>query len=873
LNSKSLSGAIFEALEAGATLVVPSIQRQAALRAAWGREQRKAGRLLWPTPAVTTFSNFAETALHDQWARASLPDRLLPHGAEWARVREMRRESGGAEARALLDSIRTLADWRIPFGARALGATPESDLLIEVISALEDLAKEQGRKPLRAWLDEIEPVAGTLWAIGSAHLPAAQRQVLQRLGARIPPLDPEKQPVTIATAENDDHELDLIASWCRAELERDPHSRLLVVDAKLRQRRSRYDRLLSQTLTPSVWAGVAPAAASTAFSIEGGRPLSEFPVIAHAILTLRLLTSRLRFDEVIRWLRFPFLDGSDAFAAAAVESELRMGRKLEFSADELAAFLERTSGVVPGTMASRLRQALNLLSGARRVPAEWAPRLLASLRQMGWHGTRPLSSDEQQTVNRWHGLLDEYSALGPWLPRASASEAVATLADLAQERNFDAASVDAPVTLTESHDEPAVRYDGIWVAGLDAAQWPPAPRPDVFIPLRLQVAAGVPWSSAAGQTLAARQSLAGWRASTDQLICSWARLESDAHRSPSPLLAHLPARREYVPVTLVTPLAKLLHHRALEEIADVQGIRVDTSKPVQGGVKSLTLQAECGFRAYGELRLSADALEMPAPGLNARERGMLLHKALELVWQKVLSHFRLNATETRILMPTIGDAVAAAVVSVFRGHVPTELHLAVEREKLRLERLIESLLDLERTRAPFTVDRLEVSREVNIAGGQFALRIDRIDSIEGGGYAILDYKSGESRALRWHGEEVRDPQLLAYLMAERGRDVQALANVSLVNGRAKFAGKSSHKGLLPGVTGLNPNKVPAGEIAAAWESDTARWLHGLQRLAGAYIAGEAPVQPAADVCRNCHLTVLCRRVELASIDDAGESDR
>jgi ATP-dependent helicase/nuclease subunit B len=364
--------------------------------------------------------------------------------------------------------------------------------------------------------------------------------------------------------------------------------------------------------------------------------------------------------------------------------------------------------------------------------------------------------------------------------------------------------------------------------------------------------------------------LTGWRAATDQLICSWARLEGDAHRSQSPLLAHLRERRDYAPVKCIGTLAAYLHRPELEEIDDVQGIRVETHVPVKGGVKSLTLQAECGFRAYGELRLAAEPLETPVPGLDARERGMLLHKAVELVWQKVQSHFRLSATETQILKPTIGDSVAAAVVSVFRGCVPAELRHAVEREKLRLERLIEDLLDLERTRAPFTVERLEVLRDVTIAGGQFALRIDRIDSIEGGGFAILDYKSGEPRALRWYGEQVRDPQLLAYLMAERGRNVQALANVSLVNGRAKFTGKSSHKGLLPGVNGLNPNKIPADEIAAAWESDTAQWLQGLQMLAAAYIAGDAPVQPAPDVCRNCHLTTLCRRVELASIDDAGE---
>jgi len=207
--------------------------------------------------------------------------------------------------------------------------------------------------------------------------------------------------------------------------------------------------------------------------------------------------------------------------------------------------------------------------------------------------------------------------------------------------------------------------------------------------------------------------------------------------------------------------------------------------------------------------------------------------------------------------------------------VPAELRQAVEREKHRLEILIEKLLDVERTRAPFTIETLEARRSVAIGGGQFELRIDRIDSIEGGGFAILDYKSGEPRSLRWNGEVVRDPQLLAYLMAERGRDVVALANVSLANGRAKFTGKSSHRGLLPGVSGLpgmNPNKVPAEEIAAAWQQETEAWLHGLQLVAADYIAGRAPVQPASDVCRNCHLTTLCRRVELATIDSPGGED-
>jgi probable DNA repair protein len=866
LNNKRLPDGVFEGLAGHATLIVPSAQRQAAIRAAWAALERDAGRALWKTPRVFTFAQFAEGALAEFWAARNLPDRLLPPGAEWALLRDLRREAGGtAEARALLNSIRTLHDWRIAASARTLGGSPESDLLLEALAAVERLSTQRGRKPLRAWLEGVEAPSGTLLAAGSATLPAAAQATLRRLGAGFTPAAAAGHaPVAIAAAENDEHELELIAAWCRSALERDPRSRLLIVDARLRRRRRLYERLLSQTLTPSEWLDPGARAASTAFAIEGGQPLAEFPLIAHALLTLRLLTGRLRFDEIVHWLRLPFLDGQDVVTGAALEERLRAGRKLEFSAEEFAAFLERSAaGPVAAAQAARLRQALATLAGEKRVAADWAPRVLAALRQLGWHGSRPLRSDEQQTLTRWHALLDEYSALGTWLPSTNAADAVATLADLAGERIFDPASVAAPVTLSESHDDPIVRYDGIWVAGLDAAQWPPPPRPDVFIPLGLQVNAGIPWASAAGQTRAARDYLGAWRGSTDALVCSWARLDGDAHRTASPLLVRL---AEQVPheSALVPSLAQRLRHPQIESIEDMAGVPVDTSVAVAGGVRPLELQAECGFRAYGERRLAADELETPAPGIDARERGMLLHKALELVWDNLQGHFQLTATDSKVLGVVIGNAVEAATISVFRGYVPVDLRPALEREKLRLERLIRKLLDVERTRASFVVEMVEARRTVSIAGGEFAVRIDRIDFIEGGGYAILDYKSGEARAPRWQADALRDPQLLAYLLAERGRNVQALANVSLTQGRARFVGKSSRTGLLPGVPGMNPNKIPADEIEAAWHSESQRWLQGLTTLAAAYLAGHAPVQPAPDVCRNCHLTVLCRRVELTA---------
>jgi len=875
LTKKRLSPAISGALARDATLIVPTSQRQAAVRAAWADQQRAAGQKLWNTPRVLTFAQFARARLDQQWAANNLVDRLLPPEAEWALMRELRRERGGAaEARALLTAARLLGDWRIPQSRPALGGSAEGDLLLEALAALEGQARELDRKPLRAWLDELTPAPGELLATGIEHLPAAQRACLQRLGAVAAERAPAAGAVSVAAAHDDEHELELIGEWCRAQLEQDPQRRLLIVDANLRQRRRQYERLLSQALSPSEWLAHRARAFSTYFAIEGGQPLTDFPLIAHALLSLRLLTASLRFDELVLWLRMPFVDGDDLFAGAMIEGRLRDGQKLDYRGAELAAELERSEDASSRSLAARLRQALEALGTERLAPAEWAPRLLRALRALGWHGTRPLRSDEHQTVMRWSALLDEYSALGAWLPRATALEAVAVLGELARERSFDPASVDAAVTLTDSHDDPVVRYDGIWVAGLDAAQWPPAPRPDVFVPLRLQVAAGMPAASAAGQSRRALASLADWRAATDSLVCSWAELEGDAQRTPSPVLSRLAGRQEYSPPRGTRgSLAAELRTAQRESLTDVHGMAVNTTLLVRGGVRPLSLQAECGFHAYGEMRLDAKPMEEPAPGIDVRTRGQLLHKALELLWGKFEQHFlTVEVSDTRTRQPAIADSVQAAIAHVFRGYVPHELRLAVEREAERLEKLIEALFREEAKRTTFAIESLETCRQVSIAGGTFEMRIDRVDQLQGGGFAILDYKSGESGALRWDGEPFRNPQLLAYLMAERGRNVQALANISLTRGRAKFVGKASRKGLLPGVVGLNANKVPADQIDAAWHGDVERWLDALRRVAAAYLAGEAPVQPAPDACRHCHLTVLCRRVELAAAEVAEEVD-
>jgi len=174
------------ALGSGASVLVPTSQRQAAVRAAWAEQQRAAGKSLWSTPAVFTFSQFAEKRLLEQWAGANQPDALLPMGAEWALLRELRGSGSVAEARALLAAVRLLHEWRIPRSSSALSGSPEGDRLLDALALLDTQSRKLGRKPLRAWLGELTP-ANELHCAGLQGLAPLAQETARPTADRIEP--------------------------------------------------------------------------------------------------------------------------------------------------------------------------------------------------------------------------------------------------------------------------------------------------------------------------------------------------------------------------------------------------------------------------------------------------------------------------------------------------------------------------------------------------------------------------------------------------------------------------------------------------------------------------------------------------------------
>jgi RecB family exonuclease len=180
---------------------------------------------------------------------------------------------------------------------------------------------------------------------------------------------------------------------------------------------------------------------------------------------------------------------------------------------------------------------------------------------------------------------------------------------------------------------------------------------------------------------------------------------------------------------------------------------------------------------------------------------------------------------------------------------------ALSRECRRAERLIGTLCALERDRAPFRVESTELELLFNLNAAQLRVRIDRVDALESGGRAILDYKSGRRMPADWYGERPSHPQLLAYLAA-LGDDVVAMATVNVTAREVRFDGIATAPELLPKLKGV---EAPFGaNTTDAWAARRQEWLSRVEQLAAAFVAGRAIVDPKPGACDYCHVASMCR---------------
>jgi hypothetical protein len=100
--------------------------------------------------------------------------------------------------------------------------------------------------------------------------------------------------------------------------------------------------------------------------------------------------------------------------------------------------------------------------------------------------------------------------------------------------------------------------------------------------------------------------------------------------------------------------------RAIERGADAKPPPLRETA-VRGGASVLRDQSACPFRGLALHRLGADGLEAPHAGLDARERGTLVHRTLAGIWAQLKTRDALDAMPPAGLEALLAKAAEDAV--------------------------------------------------------------------------------------------------------------------------------------------------------------------------------------------------------------------
>lgn len=845
-----------EALEqarGGATLVTASRRLARTLQERSNALERERGLEAWEAPAILHWPAW----LGELWnallyAGPPVPLRLDEHqeAAVWERA--IAGSPGGdgllqlaATARAARETWELVRSWRIDIAALQSGATEDTRAFLGWAREFRSVCEREG------WIDAASatdylaarlanlPLPDRILLAGFDEFTPQQREFLAAYPGSV--LEVAEAPIVAADAvrtsfADSRQETEAAAHWARSLLENGATG-IAVVVRDLDQVRERVER---------TFADMRPL-----FNISAGPPLAGFPLVHAALLALELQAARNEFDLVSRLLRSPFLGSarSEWTGRAGLDATLRRGSN--------RVSVARVERIAEG----RCPQLATLLGAWRREreslpaeasPPEWARSFSSLLARLGWPGEGPLSSEDYQTVEAWRDLLSDFARLGAVLPRTNYGDALARLKSIAAGRLFQPETDPAPIQILGMLDTFGMRFEHLWIGGLDDEHWPGAPKPAAFLPPALQRARGLPHASPERELAFAKRITRRLLESAPDVVVSHAAGEGDWELGPSPLIAGLRVVSGDAPKSGSRP-------EALEKILD------STAPPHQdetapGGTRVFQYQAQCPFRAFAELRLGARPLDAPVPGLSPMDRGTLVHKALEVVWDRLGSHARLCGAGEAELAEVVEEASAAALVAI-EARRSEALPAAFARiEYARLRRLLGDWLELEKQRAPFTVLASEKKGYAEAGGIRCEVRVDRVDRLEDGRHVIIDYKSSQPTPNSWGGERPDEPQLPLYAVSHQ-EPLGAVLFGQIRTGEAVFKGYAAAEGVVPGA------KVrELGE-------DVGEWRRVLDRLGADFRAGVANVDPKKPAtCRHCTLLALCRFSEAEAPAAAFETE-
>lgn len=876
------------------SVVTPNHRLALVLQREFGERQIAQDKVLWESADILPWSGFLERACQD--ARysdvAPLPLVLAPAQSHALWENLLRNSPSGEALLAVADAARlaheawqlTIA-WRLEPRLRGATLNEDSKAFQDWAPRYEQTLQRNGLMDAVELADRVLPLLTegkvkrpeALIAYGFDSFTPQQADFLagvQQTGCVVSLAKPaaRKSHVLRVPCADVDQEMQRAAAWARTRFEAGC-TRIGIVVPDIAARRASIVRIFSATMVPDyAFPGAGPHVLP--FNLSLGEPLAAYPLVNTALLLLELAGRDIEFEFASRVLRSPFIAGGEVerCGRALLDAELRRRAEPSVTLERLQDMVVQHGGDCP--QLARVLKAYtkfrkNRLFGAQ-APSAWARAISEALATVGFPGERSLDSVEYQTLKRWHEVVAGFAALDRVVPRMGYAETLSRLRRMAGDALFQPESPDVPIQILGVLETSGLTFDCVWIMGLGGQDWPPLPRPNPFLPLAVQRAAGVPQCSPADALAAARGLIGRWCASADEIVLSHPLQEDDRELRPSALIAQVPEAEP--DITAYPDFRGVIHAlHVTEHLADNAAPPLADGHVTGGGTGLLKNQAACPFRAYALHRLHAAAPEVPHAGLDALERGNLVHNVLAQVWTRLRTSDALQAMGSDELDELLASSADSAMERIRRER-PTALSgRFAEIEKRRLTGLARAWLDEDRRRDAFRVLAVEDKRSMAIGGLQLNARLDRVDETADGRRTVIDYKTGKANAAHMLGERPEEPQLPLYLITAEP-DAAAVAFARVRTGNMAYVGLARDGDLLPGIKAHADSRYC--EQYPAWTDLVAAWRADLERIARQFAAGVAVVDPKRypHTCQFCDLQPFCRiRERLGEPIEDGEA--
>ncbi|MEE4190424.1 MAG: PD-(D/E)XK nuclease family protein [Halieaceae bacterium] len=870
--------ALVEPLSANAPILTPNHRLARRIRLAWGRYQGEQGRSAWTSPRAMSLEHWWQTCYRQRClAGDSLPGLLNPQQerALWLQCVEasdqvtLLRPAVAAELAA--DAWRNLTlwkiDWRDAATAQQFLFAEDTEIFLDWAARFDTALARLDLAPLATLVAQLAQACpeSCIWLAEFDELPPLYRSALQSQAGKLVEHRAEKASAQCFLQPCPSHrdELEAAARWAHQQHTEAPQRRIGILLPQLQQERGEIERLLAREFDSD---HRRPDSLPVNFS--AGTPLADCGPVRAALSLLRLpvrdqtlaelgqvFTTRYRYRdeqaaEELAWARL-IDDAREPVSPAALRGALGRATSGESGAPDAHAGL-----------AAVLLNAGDPRGLRTAQPMEQWPQLFTELlTEFGWPGPGPLDSLEFQQVEQFHAVLAQLATLTPVIPEPDYRGALAALEQLCSHAPFQPQTPDAPIQVLGTLEAAGLQFDAIWICNMGAGEWPPAARPNPFVPVQMQRNAGMPHADARRELAYAEQLLAHLESSTRLLVASYASLEEEVSVAPSALVAGFEQLPE-VAARYWPGYWQRAGQGSLESVPVRAAPAVATEEAglIRGGSAILGNQAQCPFRAFARHRLGAHPLPEPEAALGAADRGAILHEALYHLWGELEDSQALRALDepARRLLAT--RSAETAIESFRQGRGRRENPGLLRLEQARLVELMVSWLAVEAERADFTVSAREERHEIGFGDLSITLRVDRIDQLADGRKLLIDYKTGDAKTRLWLGQRPEDPQLPLYAQLLPPEEVEGVGFGVLRHSAIEY------RGLARGDQGGGLSGDVAGASAKTdtelpdWDSLQAHWAAALKALAQEFLDGHAAVQPLDPrrTCTFCGLEGLCR---------------